>query len=157
MSGRDSDMIHRLAVLLVSVAMIVLCAAPVAADTMGRPAFCSSDPIFDVDGHAVNVVVELSPYKVKDQITENRPVRTVLAHPEGTAARLVWVGGDFPEVARTREGSRENEAGVSVQVPHVKGLEAVRVTVYIDGALVAQVETSQPHAALSFAWADGPR
>jgi len=145
-------MMHKLSVLLVVVVVFAIFAGPAAAGPESRPAFCSSDPIFDMDGHTVNVVVELAPYQIKYQITAHKPVGTVLTHPKKLVARLICVGGDFPEEVKIKE-SGGDEAAVSVRVPKLDGFEALRVTVYIDGVLVAQDETTHPHLFLSFDWA----
>ncbi len=114
--------------------------------------FCSNDPIFDVDGHEVSVLIELAPYEVKDAISPEKPVVTVLYAPKGTDPKVVSVFGDFPEYAEAREWGRDDKLGIRIKVPKVEGYEMMRVTVFIDGEEVAQKMTEKRNMFLVLDW-----
>jgi len=113
--------------------------------------FCFSDPIFNVGGHEVNVLVELAPYEVKDQIHPYHPVTTVLLAPFGTNPEVVAVNGEFPEWAMAFEWWRP-KVGILVHVPHVRGFQMMRVTVFVDGVQVKQVQTSRRNVFFTIPW-----
>ncbi len=142
---------RKLFVLVVSLGVFTLFALPVGA----RRVFCAADPLFDVDGHEVKVVVELAPPGVARAISGLDPVVTLLVHPKGTQARLIWDGGDFPERVEIKEGDKEDRGHIWVKVPDVPAFKALRVTVYKDGELVAQKETGSRRVRLSFGWDGG--
>lgn len=131
------------AVLLVSLFL----ATPVSA----RLRFCSADPIFSVGGHEVSVVIELAPYEVRNVISERHPVHTLLKVPRGEDAELVSLAGEFPERVSIVSGPRRT-LSVTVVVPAVRMLEAVRVSMYVDGRLVARQTTRGPVARLAIPW-----
>ncbi len=135
-------------VTLVVLVALSLFAAPVLAGIQ----FCISDPVFNVGGHRVDVVIELAPYEVKDQIKPWNPVVTLLLAPMGTNPEVVSVSGDFPEWAWAFEWGRPHKVGIFVRVPHVQGFQQMRVTVFVDGTQVKQVVTSRRHAVIKIPW-----
>ncbi|NPA91050.1 MAG: hypothetical protein GXO55_06340 [Chloroflexi bacterium] len=114
--------------------------------------YCSTDPIFNVGGHEVSVVVELAPYEVKDEIMPWNPVVTLLLAPRGTNPYVEDVVGEFPEWAFAWEWHRAHKAGVFVHVPYVPSYEQMRVTVFVDGVQVKQVETTSNYLFFTFPW-----
>lgn len=137
-------------ILSLTLLLLMILAAP-ALPASARWNYCSSDPIFEVDGRQVNVVVELAPYEIKGSITSDNPVRTVLTAPEDTDPRLVEVKGDFAEAVEVRETDR-NKIRIDVEVPQVPGLEHLRVTVYVDGQLERVVSTGANSAHVTLPW-----
>jgi len=136
--------------ILVTVVVLValsLFTAPVLAGLQ----FCISDPVFDVGGHEVSVLIELAPYQVKDQIHPYHPVTTILLAPFGTDPQVVEVSGDFPEWAMAFEWGRP-KLGILVYVPHVRDFQMMRVTVFVDGVQVKQVQTTRRHVAFTVPW-----
>ena len=114
--------------------------------------YCATDPVFNVGGHEVSVLIELAPYEVGAQIKPWNPVVTVLFAPRGTNPYLEeLVGNEFPELAYAYEWWRQ-DVGVFVRVPHVRGFQQMRVTVFVDGVQVKQVETRSRHLFLTVPW-----
>ena len=114
--------------------------------------YCSQDPIFNVGGHEVSVLIELAPYDVGAKIKPWNPVVTVLWAPRGTNPYVqAIVGNGFPERAYAREWGRQ-DVGVFVRVPHVRGFEQMRVTISVDGVEVKQVETTSRHLFVTIPW-----
>jgi len=136
-----------LSVTLVLVVLLSALAFPVSA----RLEFCSTDPIYNVDGREVSVVIDLAPYELKDQITWDNPVVTVLSAPRGTNPYVVSVTGDFPEVALAREW-KPRVVGIAVRVPRLEDFQMMRVTVYVDGQMVRQVQTGHRFAFVAVPW-----
>lgn len=130
---------------------LIVLFAVLAVPASARWEFCSTDPIFDVGGKQVSVLVELAPYELKDEITEENPVYTVLAAPRGTNPRVIEVSGDFPEKAIAREWNRPL-VGVVVRVPPLDDFQRLRVTVSVDGRVVRQVDSSARVAVVAFPW-----
>ncbi len=134
------------ATLIVLVALSLF-AAPVLASLQ----FCSSDPVFNVGGHEVNVLVELAPYEVKDQIHPYNPVVTVLMAPMGTNPEVISVSGDFPEWPMAFEWWY-SKVGIFVHIPHVQSFQMMRITVFVDGVQVKQVETTRRNIMFTIPW-----
>jgi hypothetical protein len=110
--------------------------------------FCSSDPIFDVGGKVVSVVIDLAPDTLSGLIAPGNPVQVLLLAPAGTQPRLVSIAGEFPEAAVARERrDRAPHMLISVAVPPLEGFEALRVSVYVNGHLVRQRQVSARYAA----------
>ncbi len=114
--------------------------------------FCSTDPVFNVGGHEVNVVVQLAPYEVKDEIMPWNPVVTALLAPLGTNPYVEGIFGDFPEWAFAWEWFNMHKVGVFVRVPYVPGYQQMRVTVFVDGVQVKQVDTTSHMLFFTFPW-----
>lgn len=140
-------MYRKLSLVLVALVLFLTFAMPVGA----RKSYCSADPVFEVSGRQVKVVVELAPYEIKDSITRNNAVQVVLTAPLGTNPQVVDVFGEFPEMAAVQEDD-QNKVSVNVRVPQVEGFEGLRVTVYVDGAEVRQHQTGAYFARVIFPW-----
>jgi len=113
--------------------------------------FCSSDPVFEINGEERNVIIELAPPEIKTQITEENPVKVTLIVPEGVEAELKELSGDLPvEVTIIQEGNG-SKIRVDVDVPNLPDLERMRVTVEDEeGEILAQVENGGPHVTVKF-------
>jgi len=136
---------RKLTVVLSVLVLLALFAVPVQAGVR----FCSSDPIFNVDGKTVSVIIDLAPHTLSHVITPHDPVHVVLLAPAGTHPRVVSTEGEFPEVAEAFERrDQRSQMLIGVAVPAVEGFEALRVSVYVDGELVRQKQVNERYAAL---------
>jgi len=109
--------------------------------------WCSSDPVFEINGETVAVIIELAPYEVKDQITEENPVQVTLTVPNGVEAELESLGGDFPEEVTIIHRGNGTKIKVHVDAPILP--ERMRVTVECEGQILASGENGGPHVTVS--------
>ncbi len=116
--------------------------------------YCSTcDPVFNVGGHEVSVVVGIAPYdQVKDEIMPWDPVVTVLFAPPGTNPYVEEVTDDIPMLAFAWEWFNPQRVGIFVRVPHVPSYEGMQITVFVDGVQVKQVETTSHTVFFTFPW-----
>jgi len=115
---------------------------------------CDPDPIFNVGGHQVSVLIQLSLDDSPENVSALPPVLTVLFAPRGTDPYVQAILGAFPERAFAFEWWR-HDVGIFVRVPALTGFEAMRVTVSVDGRQVRQVETRSRFMFLRIPWSDG--
>ena len=120
----------------------------------GSPTFaawqwCSSDPVFEINGETVEVIIDLAPYEIKDQITDENPVRVTLTVPNGVEAELKSVSGDFPEEVTIIQRGEGSKMKMDVDVPNLPDLERVRVTVVSEGQILASGENGAPHVTVN--------
>jgi len=132
------------------VIFLVMLAAFVSPVEAGKT-YCSGDPVFDVGGREVNVLIELAPFELKDVISEDDPVRTLLWAPEGTDPEVVRIEGQFPEEAEAEEHD-DDTLKIRVEVPDVEGFDSMRVTVYVDGQLMRRRVTHDRTVELELHW-----
>ncbi len=112
--------------------------------------FCSTDPIFQVDGQTVRVVVNLAPGSLLFADWEE-PVEVTLTAPEGTHPRVLATTGPIPEVAFVEEEG-DQEVVIEVEVPDVEGYQFMEVHVFVNGQEVATASTSEREVTVSFPW-----
>jgi hypothetical protein len=103
--------------------------------------WCSSDPVFRINGEKVSVQADLAPANVKDLISEDNPVVLVIRVPNGTDADLVRMSGDYPEEVEIQYGGAPGYFDVFVRAPHLDALEGMRVTVKLGGKVLAADKT----------------
>jgi hypothetical protein len=113
--------------------------------------WCSGDPVFEINGEERSITIELAPYDIGEQITEEDPVQVTLIVPEGVEAELKELGGDFPEEVTIIRMSNSSKIRVDVDVPNLPDLERIRVTVEDEeGEILAQLENGGPHVTVKF-------
>lgn len=112
--------------------------------------WCSTDPVFEINGEEVNVIIELAPFEIKDQITDENPVAVTLTVPNGVEAELVSSSGDFPKEVTIIQKGKASKIRVGVDVPNLPDLERVRVTVENKGEILASQENGGPHVTVNF-------
>ena len=135
--------------LLLVVVVLGMTATPVFA----RRSWCWSDPVFAVDGDEINVVVELAPYEAGSEIGQKEPVKVELKSPKDTNPQVVLVYGAFPEEANARMHAKKDEVHIQVKIPKkAQSFEALRVSVYKNGALVARRETDRRNIKIELKW-----
>lgn len=98
-----------------------------------------------------NVIIELAPYDIKEQIAEENPVEVTLIVPKGVEAELKEVSGEFPQEVTIVQKSKSSEIRVKVDVPKLRDLERMSVTVEDKGGeILVQLEKSGHHATVTF-------
>jgi len=155
-------MIRKLAFVLGALMMIAVVPLSARADVgdlsredkaRGRVAFCSSDPIYDVGGHQIQVVVELAPEGTVQEIMPSNPLRVHLTAPEGTNPRVVWVEEEPPQIATASEQEDLKKVIVTVTVPaDAVSHQFTRVSIYKDGEFICQKRSSHREMKVEFHW-----
>lgn len=132
---------------------VLMMMALVPLSARARVAFCSSDPIYDVGGHQIQVVVELSPEETVYEITPNNPLRVHLTAPEGTNPKVMWVEEEPPQVATASEQEGLAKVIVTVTVPaDAVSHRFTRVSIYKDGEFVCQKRSPHREMSVRFDW-----
>jgi hypothetical protein len=124
-----------------AIGLAVLLTAITVSAVLAGLTWCSSDPVFQVNGKELNVLVELAPAEVKSELSTDNPVKVVLQVPAESDASLVGFAGEFAEDVEIREGSNPGSFQVWLKAPHLRDLDRIRVTVTSGGVVLATDET----------------
>jgi hypothetical protein len=145
-------MVRKCAVLIALLVAVAMLPMPVGAAGLKRPAFCSSDPIYMVDGQKVSVLIELAPLELASGITPDSPVVVHLEAPRGTDPVLWRATGSFPEVATASERGNPHKIKVSVTVPKSAGNFELMIITIVSGERFLQREFRTRNAQVQFDW-----
>ncbi|RMD67090.1 hypothetical protein D6833_00685 [Candidatus Parcubacteria bacterium] len=132
--------------------VIVLVLSLFAVPAYARWEFCPTDPVFNVGGKTVSVVVNLAP---ADLANANWPraVKVSLKAPKGTDPYVVDINSPVPMEARAGEWGKD-KVEIKVNVPKVDGFQGMQVQVFVGDEEVASLTTGKRKARLSFEWED---
>lgn len=136
-----------LAVILVSLALVAIV---LPTPSYAGLEFCSTDPIFKVDGKTVRVLVNLAPASLR-QADWPEPIEVELTAPEGTNPRVVATPGPLP-VKASAEEEDQGYVKVEIEVPEVDGYQEMQVVVVVNGRQVASGTTTDREIELTFPW-----
>lgn len=112
--------------------------------------FCSTDPIFKVDGKTVRVVVNIAPGSLL-HATWPEPIEVKLTAPKGTHPRVVATPGPLPVTASAKEKGK-HAVKVKVEIPEVEGYQGMEVRVFVGGEQVAYGTTTDDELEVTFGW-----
>jgi len=133
--------------------LVVMVLGFTAGPALARRAWCVGDPVFDIDGVEIAVVVELAPYEVAAEVTADDPVECELKSIKDSNPMLKAIFGNFHEMAKVKVHGKKDEIHIKVKVPKkAKSFEAMRVSVFCNGVLVAQQETEKHNVKFELPW-----
>jgi len=135
--------------------MLLLLLAVMVVPAYADEIWCSTDPIFLVNGEIVEVLTEFSPADVASQITEDNPAYVRLRVPRYAEAQLRSVSGDFPEVVEIVKRGFLPLMRITVRSPQLEGADAMRVIVNIPSYGLTIVRLAPPNRTIRI-WAPLP-